>query len=28
MLNRSGDSKHPCLILILEGMVSVFHHYG
>jgi hypothetical protein len=26
MLNRSGDSGHPCLILILGGMVSVFLH--
>jgi hypothetical protein len=25
MLNRSGDSGHPCLIPDLGGMVSVFH---
>ena len=24
MLNNSGESGHPCLIL--EGMLSVFHH--
>jgi hypothetical protein len=26
MLNRSGDSGHPCLVPDLEGMVSVFLH--
>jgi hypothetical protein len=26
MLNRSGDSGHPCSFLILEEMVSVCHH--
>ena len=26
MLNKSGRSGHPCLFLILEEMLSVFHH--
>ena len=26
MLNSCGESGHPCLFLILEGMLSVFHH--
>jgi hypothetical protein len=26
MLNRSGDSVHPCLFLTLGEMVSVFYH--
>ena len=26
MLNNSGESGHPCLVLILKEMVSVFHH--
>ena len=26
MLNSSGESGHPCLVLILGGMLSVFHH--
>ena len=27
MLNNSGESGHPCLFLILEEMLSVFHHW-
>ena len=26
MLNNSGKSGHPSLVLILEEMLSVFHH--
>lgn len=26
MLNESGKGGHPCLILILEEKVYVFHH--
>ena len=26
MLNNSGESGHPCLVLSLGGMLSVFHH--
>ena len=26
MLNKSGESGHPCLILALEKMLSEFHH--
>uniref|UniRef100_A0A8D1PXU3 Uncharacterized protein n=1 Tax=Sus scrofa TaxID=9823 RepID=A0A8D1PXU3_PIG len=26
MLNKSDKSGHPCLFLILEEMLSVFHH--
>ena len=26
MLNKSGESGHPCLILALEKMLSAFHH--
>ena len=25
ILNSSGESRHPCLFLILEGMLSAFH---
>ena len=27
MLNNSGKSGHPCLFLILEEMLLVFHHW-
>ena len=26
MLNKSGKSGHPCLVLILEEMVSALYH--
>ena len=26
MLNRSGETGHPCFVLILEKKLSVFHH--
>ena len=25
MLNKSGESGHPCLVLILEEMLSAFY---
>ena len=25
-LNKSGESRHPCLVLILAGICSAFHH--
>ena len=27
VLNRSGESRHPCLFLILKQKLSVFHHW-
>ena len=27
MLNKSGESGHPCVVPDLSGNVSVFHHY-
>ena len=27
VLNKSGESGHPCLVQILEEMLSVFHHW-
>ena len=26
ILNNSGESRHPCLVPDLRGMLSVFHH--
>ena len=26
MLNNSGESGHPCLVPVLEGVLSVFHN--
>ena len=26
MLNNSSENRHPCLVLDLGGMLSVFHH--
>ena len=26
MLNSSGESGHPCLLLTLGEMLSIFHH--
>ena len=28
MLNSSGERGHPCLVLILEEILSIFHHWG